>query len=100
MPKRYLLGQCERASGLSSTTSTNTVRLLCMPGNRPELGVGAESFRNWTKQAQAMLSMCPERAPRSKELERENRELKEADEIQAVGIDFLREGAVRHEALC
>jgi transposase-like protein len=51
----------------------------------PKVGVGAESLRRWVLQAQVDASVRPgattAEQQRIKELERENRDLKEANEI-------------------
>ena len=51
----------------------------------PKLGVGAESLRLWTRQAQIDANQAPgpttEEQQRIKEVERENRDLEEANEI-------------------
>jgi transposase len=60
------------------------------------LGVGVESLRRWALQAQVDDSARPgvttAEQQRIKELERENRDLKEANEIlKAASIFFARE---------
>src|SRR4030081_2270231 len=62
----------------------------------PKVGVGAESLRRWVLQAQVDASVRPgattAEQQRIKDLERENRDLKEANEIlKAASIFFARE---------
>jgi len=62
----------------------------------PKVGAGVESLRQWTVQAQIDAQQVPgpttvERQ-RFKDLEREVRDLKEANEIQGGPPRFLREG--------
>ena len=67
----------------------------------PKVGVGVESLRQWTVQAQIDAQQIPgpttvERQ-RIKDLEREVRDLKEANEIlKAASIFFARELDPRH----
>ncbi len=62
----------------------------------PRVGIGVESLRRWVNQALIDADACPgvktvERT-RIRELERENRDLKEANEIlKAASIFFARE---------
>jgi len=67
----------------------------------PKVGVGAESLRRWVIQAQIDAQQSPgvttAERQRIKELERENRDLKEANEIlKAASICFARELDPRH----
>ena len=67
----------------------------------PKLGIGTESLRLWTRQAQIDANQAPgattEEQQRIKELERENRDLKEANEIlKSASIFFARELDPRH----
>lgn len=59
----------------------------------PKLGGSAESLRLWTRQAQIDANRPPgattEEQQRIKELERETRDLEEANKIQKIGIDFF-----------
>lgn len=97
MPKRYPPEQRERAVRmvLDHLDEYRSVYSACQVIG-PKLGIGAESLRNWTKQAQIDANEVPgatsTEPQRIKDLERENRELKEANEIDEFGIEFLREG--------
>ncbi|MDV8009376.1 IS3 family transposase [Rhodococcus sp. IEGM 1318] len=97
MPKRYPLEQRERAVKivLDHLDEYRSVYSACQVMG-PKLGIGAESLRNWTKQAQVDAQEVPGASTaeqmRIKELERENRELKEANEILKSASNFLREG--------
>ncbi|MGM5068983.1 IS3 family transposase [Rhodococcus qingshengii] len=97
MPKRYPLEQRERAVKmvLDHLDEYRSVYSACQVIG-PKLGIGAESLRNWTKQAQVDAQEVPGASTaeqmRIKELERENRELKEANEILKSASNFLREG--------
>jgi transposase-like protein len=67
----------------------------------PKVGVGAESLRRWVLQAQVDASQRPgvssAEQQRIKDLEREVRDLKEANEIlKAASIFFARELDPRH----
>ena len=67
----------------------------------PKVGVGAESLRRWVLQAQVDVNQRPgattAEQQRIKTLERENRDLKEANEIlKAASIFFARELDPRH----
>jgi transposase len=67
----------------------------------PKVGVGAESLRRWVIQAQIDAQQSPgvttAEQQRIKVLERENRDLKEANEIlKAASIFFARELDPRH----
>jgi transposase len=62
----------------------------------PKLGIGGESLRVWTKQAMVDRNLAPgatsEEQQRIKDLERENRDLKEANAIlKSASIFFARE---------
>jgi transposase len=58
-------------------------------------GVGPETLRKWVLQAQVDAAQCPgvtkAEQQRIKQLESENRDLKETNEILKGGCDFLRE---------
>jgi transposase len=61
-----------------------------------QLGIGPESLRNWVKQAEVDIGKRPgvttEQQRRIAELERENRELRRANEIlKAASAFFARE---------
>jgi transposase len=67
----------------------------------PKVGVGVESLRQWTVQAQIDAQQAPgptsAERQRIKDLEREVRDLKEANEIlKAASIFFARELDPRH----
>jgi transposase-like protein len=67
----------------------------------PKVGVGVESLRQWTVQAQIDAQQIPgptsTERQRIKDLEREVRDLKEANEIlKAASIFFARELDPRH----
>ncbi|MBP2367487.1 transposase [Pseudonocardia parietis] len=65
----------------------------------PKVGVGVESLRQWTVQARIDAQQWPTSAERQriKDLEREVRDLKEANEIlKAASIFFARELDPRH----
>jgi transposase-like protein len=97
MPKRYPPEQRERAVRmvLDHLDEYRSVYSACQVIG-PKLGIGAESLRNWTKQAQIDANQVPGATSgeqqRIKDLERENRELKEANEIlKSASIFFARE---------
>jgi transposase len=58
-----------------------------------QLGIGSESLRNWVRQAQVDGGTRPgvttDEAQRIKELERENRELRRANEILKSAASFF-----------
>ena len=62
-----------------------------------QLGIGPESLRHWVHQAEvdggARAGLTTEERGRMKELERENRELRRANEILKSAAAFLRGGA-------
>jgi transposase len=67
----------------------------------PKVGVGPETLRKWVLQAQVDAQLSPgvttAEQQRIKALERENRDLKEANEIlKAASIFFARELDPRH----
>jgi len=67
----------------------------------PKGGVGVESLRRWVLQAQVDVQQRPgatsAEQQRIKDLERENRDLKEANEIlKAASLFFARELDPRH----
>ena len=97
MPKRYPPEQRERAVRmvLDHLDEYRSVYSACQVIG-PKLGIGAESLRNWTKQAQIDANQVPGvtsvEQQGIKDLERENRELKEANEIlKLASIFFARE---------
>lgn len=97
MPKRYPPEQRERAVRmvLDHLDEYRSVDSACQVIG-PKLGIGAEPLRNWTKQAQIDANQVPGATSaeqrRIKDLERENRELKEANEIlKSASIFFARE---------
>ena len=97
MSKRYPLEQRARAAKmvLDHFDEYRSVYAACQAIG-PKVGVGVESLRQWTVQAQidphqASGSTSTERQ-RIKDLEREVRDLKEANEILKVAsIFFARE---------
>jgi transposase len=97
MPKRYPIEQRERAVKmvLDRVDGYPSAYAACQ-ALAPKLGVHAETLRVWVKQAQVDTGKAPgvtsaEQA-RIKELEREVRDLKEANEIlKAASIFFARE---------
>lgn len=97
MSKRYPPEQRERAVKmvLDHLREYNSVYGACK-AIAPKLGVGTESLRLWTRQAQIDAKQAPgattDEQQRIKELERENRDLKEANEIlKSASIFFARE---------
>jgi transposase len=58
-----------------------------------QLGVGSESLRSWVRQAQVdggtRVGVTTDAAQRIKELERENRELRRANEILKSAASFF-----------
>jgi transposase len=58
-----------------------------------QLGIGSESLRNWVRQAQVdggtRAGVTTDDAQRIKELERENRELRRANEILKSAASFF-----------
>ena len=96
MSKRYPAEQRERAVKmvLDHLHEYNSV-FGARKAMGPKLGVGAESLRLWTRQAQIGANQAPgattEEQQRIKELERENREPKEVNEIlKSASIFFAR----------
>ncbi len=102
MSKRYPPEQRSRAVKmvLDHLDEYRSVYAACQAIG-PKVGVGAESLRQWTVQAQIDAQQVPgpstvERQ-RIKDLEREVRDLKEANEIlKAASIFFARELDPRH----
>ncbi len=97
MPKRYPPEQRERAVKmvLDHLDEYRSVHAACKAIG-PKLGIGPESLRNWTKQVQIDTAQRPgatsAEQQRIKDLERENRDLKEANDIlKAASIFFARE---------
>ncbi|WP_405162070.1 IS3 family transposase [Nocardia sp. NBC_01499] len=97
MPKRYPIEQRERAVKmvLDRLDGYPSAYAACQ-ALAPKLGVHPESLRVWVKQAQIDTGKAPgvtsaEQA-RIKELEREVRDLKEANEILKAASNFLRAG--------
>ena len=97
MPKRYPAEQRERAVKmvLDHLDEYRSLHAACQAIG-PKLGIGPESLRTWTKQAQIDAQQVPgvstEEQLRIKALEREVRDLKEANEIlKAASIFFARE---------
>lgn len=97
MPKQYPKDQRERAVRmvLDHLDEYDTLWAACKVIG-PKLDIGAESLRRWSVQAQidAGEKSGPTTAEqeRIKALERENRELKEANEIlKQASIFFARE---------
>jgi transposase len=102
MTKHYPVEQRERAVRmvLDHLDEYRSVYAACRAIG-PKVGVGAESLRRWVLQAQVDASARPgattAEQQRIKELERENRDLKEANEIlKAASIFFARELDPRH----
>ena len=97
MPKQYPKQQRDRAVRmvLDHLDEYDTPYLACKAIG-PKVGVGIESLRRWVGQAQVDAGDQPgstsaEKA-RIKELERENRELREANEIlKAASVFFAGE---------
>jgi transposase len=97
MPKRYPIEQRERAVKmvLDRVDGYRSAYAACQ-ALAPKLGVHAETLRVWVKQARIDTGKAPGvtsvEQVRIKELERENRDLKEANEIlKAASIFFARE---------
>jgi transposase len=97
MTKHYPVEQRERAVKmvLDHLDEYRSVYAACQAIG-PKVGVGAESLRRWVLQAQVDASVRPgattAEQQRIKDLERENRDLKEANEIlKAASIFFARE---------
>jgi transposase len=97
MSKQYPIEQRERAVKmvLDRLGEYRSVYAACQ-ALAPKLGVHRESLRVWVKQAQVDAGQAPgatsAESARIKELERENRDLKEANEIlKAASIFFARE---------
>src|SRR5437660_5461256 len=86
MTKHYPVEQRERAVKmvLDHLDEYRSLYAACQAIG-PKLGIGPESLRTWTKQAQIDAAQLPgatsAEQQRIKELERENRDLKEANEI-------------------
>ena len=98
MSKHYPVEQRERAVKmvLDHLDEYRSVYAACRAIG-PKVGVGAESLRRWVLQAQVDASARPGvttvEQERIRDLEREVRDLKEANEILKGGLDFLRAGA-------
>jgi transposase len=97
MSKHYPVEQRERAVRmvLDHLDEYRSVYAACRAIG-PKVGVGAESLRRWVLQAQVDAQHSPgvmtAEQQRIRELERENRDLKEANEIlKAASIFFARE---------
>lgn len=97
MPKHYPVEQRERAVKmvLDHLDEYSSVYAACQAIG-PKLAIGPESLRTWTKQAQIDTGKAPgvttAEQQQIKELQRENRDLKEANEIlKAASIFFARE---------
>jgi transposase len=102
MTKHYPVEQRERAVKmvLDHLDEYRSVYAACQAIGL-KVGVGAESLRRWVLQAQVDASARPgattAEQQRIKELERENRDLKEANEIlKSASIFFARELDPRH----
>ena len=102
MTKHYPVEQRERAVKmvLDHLGEYRSVYAACRVIG-PKVGVGAESLRRWVLQAQVDASQRPgvssAEQQRIKDLEREVRDLKEANEIlKAASIFFARELDPRH----
>ena len=102
MSKHYPVEQRERAVRmvLDHLDEYRSVYAACRAIG-PKVGVGAESLRRWVLQAQVDAQHSPGvmtvEQQRIRELERENRDLKEANEIlKAASIFFARELDPRH----
>jgi transposase len=102
MAKHYPVEQRERAVRmvLDHLGEYRSVYAACQAIG-PKVGVGAESLRRWVLQAQVDAAERPgftsAEAARIRELEREVRDLKEANEIlKAASIFFAREVDPRH----
>lgn len=97
MPKQYPKQQRERAVRmvLDHLDEYDSPYLACK-AIAPKVGIGVESLRRWVQQAQVDAGDQPgstsaEKA-RIKELERENRDLREANEIlKAASVFFAGE---------
>ncbi|OBI68101.1 transposase [Mycolicibacterium fortuitum] len=101
MAKHYRVEQRERAVRmvLDHLGEHRSVYAACQSIG-PKVGVGAESLRRWVLQAQVDAAERPDvtsaEQQRIRELERENRDLKETNEIlKAASIFFARELAPR-----
>jgi transposase len=97
MPKRYPAEQRNRAVKmvLDRLGEYASAYAACQ-ALAPKLGVHAETLRVWVKQAQVDSGKAPgvtnSEQERIKELERENRDLKEANAIlKSASIFFARE---------
>ena len=102
MSKHYPVEQRERAVKmvLDHLGEYRSVYAACQAIG-PKVGVGVESLRRWALQAQIDSQHAPgvttAEQKRIKALERENRDLKEANEIlKAASIFFARELDPRH----
>jgi transposase len=96
MPKRYPKEQRDRAVRLvlDHLDEYDTPFLACK-AIAPRVGVGVESLRRWVQQAlvdtDAQPGVKTVERQRIRDLERENRELKEANEIlKSASIFFAR----------
>jgi transposase len=102
MSKHYPVEQRERAVKmvLDHLDEYRSVYAACQAIG-PKIGVGPETLRKWALQAQVDASARPgattAEQQRIKQLECENRDLKEANEIlKAASIFFARELDPRH----
>lgn len=97
MPKQYPKQQRDRAVRMvqDHLDEYDTPYLACK-AIAPKVGVGVESLRRWVGQAQIdagdQAGTTSSEKARIKELERENRELREANEIlKAASVFFAGE---------
>ena len=102
MTKHYPVEQRERAVKmvLDHLDKYRSVYAACQAIG-PKVGVGAESSRRWVLQAQVDASARPgattAEQQRTKELERDDRDLKAVNEIlKSASIFFARELDPRH----
>ncbi|GLB68300.1 transposase [Arthrobacter mangrovi] len=97
MPKQYPAGQRERAVRmvLDHVSEYPSMNAACKAMG-PKLNIGKETLRRWMLQAQIDADQRPgvttAEQERIRELERENRELREPNEIlKQASIFFARE---------
>jgi len=93
--RRYTAAQKEQAVRLVGQLAAETGKDAgAISRVAHQLGFGAESVRQWVRQADIDEGRRPgvtsSEAARIRELERENRELRRANEILMSGLGFLR----------
>jgi len=87
---------CQEIGGTRLRSESGCSQWAAMVAIAPKFGMAAETLRNWVRQAERDRGLKPgptsEELVRIKELERENKELRRANEIlKAASAFFARE---------